>query len=116
MQIVTVQALVDFPPGTVFSGYEPCIVSGLYRLDPSEQLRGEPGARYVDFFYTNLLADCTEAANGRADALDAGGLELADGGGRWGNFDPDELFIVYEPADLLKLIGILQEGVASAPA
>lgn len=100
MKIVGLQELGALPEGTIYSDYEPAIVEGLYRFH--SPIRHEAGGKVNDFFYTNLIAivDLQQ----RHEQPETAGLCLADALTRWGLFEDDAQFLVYEAADLHHLV------------
>lgn len=56
MKIVGFEEFTKLPIGTIYSYYEPCIVTGLYRK--LETINDEDG-RAIDFFEISLVAECT---------------------------------------------------------
>ena len=102
MRYVKLRELAAMPPGTVFSRWEPEIVTGLYQLT-------EPCAD-LDFFYTDLLTSppCMAAGEVRPETPEGYPLmRPADATGRWGIFDENEEFVIYEPADIDRVVGCL---------
>lgn len=94
------------PPGTIFSTSDEFgNVDGLYRkgtsLRSGESTEDYYGP-YADFFYHDLLPDAKDGDPSKPDAWG----DIGDGG-RWGNFDIDELFVVYDQADIAKMVGLM---------
>lgn len=116
MRVVTLQELGDCPPGTIFSDYEPCIVRELYRLGDIIRHRGEatsyntPG-EVTDFFYMGLLAEPGDGAWLAPGDDPRKGWSCADSWGRWGCFEKEALFVVYEEEDLTRLVNALTTPV-----
>lgn len=94
MRIVNFHEFCGLPDGTVFSYWEPCIVSGLYRR--GSVILGVDGLP-IDFFEATLGA---ASYNGEFPVC-----ELVES--RWGMFDHDQLFLVYEPQD----IAVIADGL-----
>ena len=98
MRIVGFHEFCSLPEGTVFSYWDPLVTHGLYR-------RGQvifSGESPTDFFEASLKA---ESYNGEDPIVD-----LTES--RWGLFDYDQQFVVYEKADIdLIAVGL---GIASA--
>lgn len=90
MRIVNFHEFCGLPKGTVFSYWEPCIVSGLYRRGSVISYDGGPR----DFFEATLIA---ASWNGEFPVVD-----LVES--RWGEFDYDQLFLVYEPQDIAVIV------------
>ena len=93
MRIVGFEEFCSLPNGTVFSYWEPCIVRGLYRR--GDVISFDGGAR--DFFEASLNA---ESYNGEMPVVD-----LTES--RWGMFDYDQQFVVYDRTD----IAVIAEGL-----
>ena len=99
MKIVTLQDFFKLPAGTIYSEYQPAICTDLFRKgetctglfrkgDTCALENGEP----FDFFYASVCAECY-GENDLAPTVDD--IET-----RWGLYDGDAQFAVYEPADL----------------
>lgn len=93
MRIVGFEEFCSLPEGTVFSYWEPCITSGLYRR--GEVISFDGGPR--DFYEASLKA---ESYNGEQPVVDLGES-------RWGLFDYDQKFVVYDRDD----IAVIAEGL-----
>lgn len=101
MRVVTLRELCGLPGGTVFSTSADGDVEGLYRRG-KVLAQADPGSDYFDFFYEDLLARPVNARPGG----DGGPFRLGTAA-RWGNFDPHERFVVYEPDDVARLVDLL---------
>lgn len=108
-RVVTLEELCAEPVGVIFSAYEPCVVSGLYRR--GQVLRHPDGA--FDFDYHALLAATHMIADQPADAKNHTFCNIHDGG-QWGTLDPTELFVLYSPDDLVDMVQFLTGDVAVA--
>ncbi len=114
MRVVTLQELGDLPSGTIFSMYDPCMVTGLHRLH--SVIRCTYNSRYyregevTDFLYYDLLAspDITECYKEPGDDPSAG-WSLGDCS-RWGLFEMSALFLVYDRDDVAKMVKLLTAG------
>ena len=93
MRIVGFDEFCSLPDGTVFSYWEPCIASGLYRRGEVISVDGGP----KDFFEASLTA---ESYNGEPPVVDL--IES-----RWGMFDYDQQFVAYDKDD----IDVIAEGL-----
>lgn len=102
-RVVTLEELCAEPVGAIFSAYEPCIVSGLYRR--GRVLRHGAGLT-SDFFYHTLLAAPCLTGNLPAEDKDHTFCDI-NAGGRWGNLDPTELFVLYSTDDLAAMVQFL---------
>ena len=104
MKIVTRKELMELPAGTVFSYYEPCVFHDL-NIKDSEPNDGSP-----DFVISGLIGsvahtsseefveNCEKMQRRYSMPVD---FELT---GREGLFDHEQLFAVYERADVEILI------------
>lgn len=104
MKVVDLQELCELPIGVIFSSYEPCIVSGLFKR---EEVIWPKAGGCPDFFFQRLLADPKPET---AHATDDKVIEFHDlaSGERWGNFDATELFVVYDDEDITAMIKALR--------
>ncbi len=107
MKYVKLRELAASPPGTIFSQWEPRIVAGLNVLQSQ--------CSDVDFFYCPLTAQAECPTYGVPDPPDLWSdrppLELLDSVTRWGTYDEDEEFIVYEPADVERMVKVLTGNI-----
>lgn len=101
MKFVRYQEFLLLPPGTVYSNFNPCVVEGLYRKGYT--LIGYKGAP-CDFMYVDLLGDVEPEGAASYTARPPGDW------GRDGlyDFDGNRVLLVYEPADVEKLVGLLK--------
>lgn len=115
MKIVTFQELCALPDGVIFSSYEPCIASGLFRREEviacsSKELIEYYKGTYCDFYYNDLLPSPNITCIHESD------LEMKfdkiDSTSRWGRFEPNELFVLYTEKDIKLLVEMLT-GVKS---
>jgi hypothetical protein len=93
MKIVGFKEFCALPVGAIFSYYEPDICEGLYRKGETILLKGEP----IDYFQAYLVPECW---NGEAPTVD----EIES---RWGLYEEDQQYAVFEPADIQVLLGML---------
>lgn len=96
MKIVTFDEFVKLPKGTVYCEWEPAVASGLFVKDESITFDGDAPR---DFFTQPLLP--------RHDG-DPDVVIFPDYGERWGMYEFDQLFAVYEANDVARLIDLLQ--------
>ena len=97
MRIVGFEEFCGLPEGTVFSYWKPCQTSGLYRR--GEVISFDGGPR--DFYEASLKA---ESYNGEPLVVD-----LTES--RWGLFEYDQQFVVYDSDDIAAIargLGIKQ--------
>lgn len=97
MKIVDFNTFCSLPNGTVFSYWRPSITLGLYRRGEVIGGNGDP----IDFFESSLIA---ESYNGEPPVVD-----LVES--RWGTFEYDQQFVVYDQAD----ITVIAEGIGVKP-
>ena len=119
MKIVSRATFLAMPAGTVFSKYEPCAFGDLMVKTDTIIIADSPSGG--DFRFTSVSDAIDSYSSGDfADKL----FDAADHGtsvamdfhiqARDGDFDPGQLFAVWEKADVLGLIGRLNEAVAAA--
>lgn len=106
MRIVDRKTFLAMPEGTLFSKYQPCVFEDL--LIKGESLEN-------DFFYQSISGAIDSNDSGEfVDLLDKAkseGVSLAmdfECEGQDGLFDDDQLFAVWERADVEKLIARIQ--------
>jgi len=114
MRIVDRKTFLALPGEVLFSKYEPCTFGPL-------TIRGEVWGHCNDFL-TQSIADAVECNRSSDfactldDAQESGGsfaIDL-DCMGRDGMFDDDQLFAIWEPADVAALIERLTPLVSNA--
>lgn len=104
MKIVNLQTFLRYPKYTLFSKYEPCCFHDL-------QIKGDSAIRSKDFDAMTIADaisfDSTEDFLSICTAMEAGGRVAItlDEWSRDGMFCDDQLFAVWEAADLQKLLG-----------
>lgn len=107
MIIVNRESFLLLSPGTVYSRYEPCIVSGLEIKGKSIDNCGSG-----DWFFQNVLGemgDSWEHTGTEEDMITGIDVELnLNIEERDGGFDHDELFLIYSSKDIQTLIIGLQ--------
>lgn len=94
MKTITFKEFAEMPEGTIFSYFEPMICTGIHR-------KGETifdGDRPIDYFEESLVADCW---NGEPPTV-------GDGVTRWGLFEFDQQYAIYESGDIETLVSLLQ--------
>ena len=94
MKVVDRKEFLAMPAGTLYTKFKPCYTDGL-------AIKHDTLDNGDDWFYTELIASTVED-NG--DIKLDNGEELpfsADWIGRDGAFDPEQMFIVYSPADVI---------------
>lgn len=112
MRVITFQELCAQPIGAVFSVFVPCMVEGLYRRGRILSHSGEQSLNdyycgpYSDFYYHSLVATPNDSTMGSDDPKKQTFWNIGDGS-RWGNLDPGELFVLYEPFDIETIVSLL---------
>jgi hypothetical protein len=106
MRIVSFPEFAALPEGTIYSEYEPCVCRGLYCkkgtiYDIAGDVRGGEN-RPIDFFNVSLTGECW---NGDDPTVD-------DVPGRWGLFDHDAQFAIYELDDLELIKSQVEKAIA----
>lgn len=86
MRILKFSEFAALPPGAIYSYYKPAICRGLFRKGETILWDGE--AR--DFFESSLVPNCW---NGEPPTVD----NIVS---RWGLYEYDQLFAVFESKDL----------------
>lgn len=114
MRVVDRKAFLNMPAGTLFAKYDPCVFQEL-RIKV-----GNCGAD--DFFYSNIVDAIDSYESGQFGALLEESRETGasvamdfDAISRDGCFDDDQLFGIFEPEDLLKLIAKLTSIAGDLP-
>lgn len=93
MRIVNFHEFCGLPDGTVFSYWDPCVVEGLYRRGSVISFDAGP----KDFYESSLIAASWNCEFPVCDLVES----------RWGMFNYDQLFLVYEQQD----IAVIAEGL-----
>lgn len=98
MKIVDLQQFFALPAGVIFGYYEPCIITGLMRKgDTILSREGEP----IDFFEATVGAECPNGDPPICEDIE----------GRWGVFDQNAQFVIYELADLQVMAGMINAAI-----
>lgn len=113
MKIVNRRAFLALPAGTVFAKYHPCTFW---------EFSIKTGNSPTNDFYCSAIVSAIESSGCEAfgrklDAAEHGGVSLPmdfESSGRDGEFNLDQLFAVWEPADVEGLISRLQWALAEA--
>ncbi len=100
MRVCKLQEMLRQPVGTIFSAFDPMIVSGLFR---KEESIADRNGKLIDFFHRSLLAEPAPLVKQSDDDTKVEFTPLGRANGRWANYDNEELFIVYEESDLVAL-------------
>ena len=108
MIIVNREKFLLLPPGTLYSRYEPCIVSGLEIKGKSFFFEGGSG----DWFFQNVLGEAGDYYDSPEgyEEMEAGiDVELnLNTQERDGGFKVDELFLIYSPKDIETIIAVIK--------
>lgn len=104
MKVCDFDAFAALPPGTVYSYWTPAVAAGLFvKGFTIRDDRGEPGVVKAQDFYERPLLPHPRDAHDLSPALPEWEC-------RWGMFDYDQLFAVYEDADLAELAEAIAEA------
>lgn len=95
MRIVGLDEFAGLPAGTVYSAYDPAIVRGLFVK--GETIQNDDGWP-ADFFETEVVPQQID----NDDSPEGIGMR-----GRWGEFDPDAKFVVYDRDDVAQIVALL---------
>lgn len=95
MKIITFREFAEMNEGTIFSYFKPMICEGLYRKGKTICHDGIP----IDYFEESLVADCW---NGEHPTV-------GDSLTRWGIFEYEQQYAVYEVNDIEAIISLLKE-------
>jgi hypothetical protein len=96
MKSMTFKEFTDLPDGVVFSYWQPCVAHGLYIR--GRIIRRDNGEAF-DYYEVPLLPDQSSP-----DAAFEFGLETSI---RWGCYNFDQLYAVYNQADVDELVRLL---------
>ena len=114
MRIVDRQKFLALPGGALFSKYEPCNFSELmikgdtlhtdfYCMDLASAIKSNDTVEFVDTLTRAKESGCSIAMDFNCESRD-------------GLFDQEQLFAVWEPADVVSLIERLQEAMLEFPS
>jgi hypothetical protein len=106
MKIVSFPEFAKLPVGTIYSYYEPCVCRGLMSkgdtiYDIAGDVRGGEN-NPIDFFEQSLTGECW---NGDDPIVD-------EGWSRWGLFERDAQFAIYELDDLELIKSQVEKAIA----
>ena len=111
MKIVNLDQFIALPAGTFFSKYEPCCFEDL-------NIKGDSILQTKDFFYQSIADSIDHHDSGQFSNMLFESQETGksmpmnfDVEGRDGCFEPNQLFAVWEPQDVEKLIARLQAAM-----
>lgn len=96
MRVLSFNEFAGLPAGMVFSYYDPAIVRGLF-------VKGETCNNLHDFFLRPVFPQ-QFASDSPALSDEIGAME------RWGECDPDALFMVYDGEEVIRMIDLLRGG------
>jgi len=119
MRIVDRTAFLAMPPLTVYAKYEPCIVGPLMvKGDTCGVLPPDGVGDWTYATFENPINGGSDELFHNFAAMERGSsypLETFDDCvGRDGLFDKDQLFVIYERDDLLKMVDLLTRAAAIA--
>lgn len=115
MRVVNLHELCACPVGTIFSDFEPCVVTDLCRFDGAIYAKDSAEDAF-DFFYTSLLPECENCPQSHCMDDYAPNLRIASGSGRWALYDPDAHWVVYDRQDIVHLVALLIGHDTDAPS
>ncbi len=93
MKIVDRKEFLAMPAGTLYTEFEPCVANGL-------AIKHDTLDNCDDWSYTDLIAS-SEFCQDLYELNDGKEIPYSSNwAGRDGEFDQDQLFIVYSPADI----------------
>lgn len=95
MKIVSFKDFVNYPAGTIFSYYKPAVFVGLWRKEKT--IYAEEGGIYPDDCddrATDYFQQCLLPSHRTDDEIVVGGVE------RWGEYEWDQQYAIYEEEDL----------------
>lgn len=110
MKIVNRETFLAMPPGTVFAKYEPCCFEA---LEIKAQTLASNDYCYQDIVSALDAGDSGEWGDLLEDSRETGSSIVMDFDclSRDGCFDDNQLFAVFEPADVAQLIDRLQQAL-----
>jgi len=121
MKIVDRKTFLAMPAGTLFANYKPCVFENLmikgetwYGVDGENDKHRIYGDFLNQWIVEAIKADSSEEWGDKLDDSMKNGTSLAmdfDCQIRDGGFDPDQLFAVWEEADVRQLIERLIESI-----
>lgn len=94
MKIIGFKEFTALPEGTIYSYYEPHHCYGLFRK--GQTIMGD-GGKPIDYFEADLVPSAMNL-----DPMAVDGME-----GRWGLYEYDQLYCVFEAADVAALKSLL---------
>ena len=102
MRIVKLEEFVKLPSGTVFQHWEPCIMDEI-------QIKKETLKSNNDFFYSQITIQPEMVdEDDMIYKYDGFGFRHSEIQSRWGMYDYDQLFLVYDDADVDNMIEMLK--------
>jgi len=111
MYIVNLEQFRALPPYTVFRKYEPCIAGDLsFKFDTWEH-------DFISMTVEFPESNSSDELFARLDEMERTGCSYqldVDCAGRDGLFEKDQLFLIYDAADLTALRGLIDIAIASA--
>lgn len=103
MKQMPLDEFLKLPPGAVFSFWKPCVSDGLHVKGETIERNPLDSTEPAGFYYLPLLPEA-EDTYGRVENHSP---VLPTSLYRWGVFDFDQLFAVYEADDLAALVSSL---------
>jgi len=117
MKIINRKQFLEAPEGTIYSEFKPCIINGLYIKNESYGLYIKNKSLGNDWYYQDLINsmdynDSREYTDKLLKAKDDPKYELRQDynvSQRDGLFDEEQLFLIYDKDDVVKLMKALFE-------
>jgi len=112
MKVLDKRKFLDLPPGTIFAKGHPWAFGGLNVK--MESILGSDGAS-IDYYYINICDIESVDSDDWGEQLDAAltdghSLKINKTEARDGMFDEEEVFLIYEPADITVLTDFLKDA------
>tara|TARA_R110000764_G_C10688626_1_gene343462 strand:+ start:40 stop:348 length:309 start_codon:yes stop_codon:yes gene_type:complete len=95
MKTIKFEEFAQMPEGTIFSYFKPMMCAGLYRKGTTIFEDHHP----IDYFEQSLVAECE---NGEPPSI--------RWFSRWGVFDYNQKYAIYEPIDIAALVSLLRNN------
>ena len=102
MPILNFDNFVKLPEGAIFSYFEPVMATGFYVKGETLYHEGQP----IDYFESNLIAHESWTRNRSEFAL-----RVDDTPGRWCTYIYDQLYYVYDKADMQLIQSYIQKAL-----
>lgn len=100
MKVLGFHEFAALPEGTIFSYFKPMVCEGLCRKGKTLHRGGDEGGEPCDFFECSLVPTCWNGEPPTVDSVES----------RWGIFDFDQQFAVFDDEDVAVLCQLLGEA------